>query len=294
MTENSAVSFHTLPDDTDEQVLESVGHVQDNIEAKVIDNEGNLVPFGVPGELCVRGYFTMLGYWDDEEKTRETLGKDGWLRTGDQFVLQADGYGKIVGRLKEMIIRGGENIFPKEIENFLATCPQIAEAHIVGVPDERLGEELCAFVRLRAESGSFTENDIKDFCKGKISFHKIPRYIEIVTDFPKTLSGKIQKFKLQQQFEEKFRNVFEDDTGGKSSPELNLPKLSYDILDPMPLRDIPDPAISEVIALDDFTEAPELETLTSNFEDEADFNPLPEVCNQRAAELEELTENLDQ
>ncbi|XP_055710383.1 medium-chain acyl-CoA ligase ACSF2, mitochondrial-like [Phlebotomus papatasi] len=204
MTENSAVSFHTLPDDTDEQVLESVGHVQDNIEAKVIDNEGNLVPFGVPGELCVRGYFTMLGYWDDEEKTRETLGKDGWLRTGDQFVLQADGYGKIVGRLKEMIIRGGENIFPKEIENFLATCPQIAEAHIVGVPDERLGEELCAFVRLRAESGSFTENDIKDFCKGKISFHKIPRYIEIVTDFPKTLSGKIQKFKLQQQFEEKF------------------------------------------------------------------------------------------
>ncbi|XP_059609390.1 medium-chain acyl-CoA ligase ACSF2, mitochondrial-like [Phlebotomus argentipes] len=205
MTENTAVSFNTLYEDTDEQILETVGHVQDHIEVKVIDAEGNLVPFGTPGELCVRGYFTMLRYWDEEQKTSEAL-VDGWLHTGDQFVLQADGYGRIVGRLKEMIIRGGENIFPKEIENFLATCPQIAEAHIVGVPDERLGEEMCAFVRLRSGSEIFTPDDIRAYCKGKISFFKIPRYIEIVTEFPKTLSGKIQKFKLQEQFKVKSKN----------------------------------------------------------------------------------------
>uniref|UniRef100_A0A1B0D0P2 Medium-chain acyl-CoA ligase ACSF2, mitochondrial n=1 Tax=Phlebotomus papatasi TaxID=29031 RepID=A0A1B0D0P2_PHLPP len=193
-----------LPEDTNEQAFKTVGQVQDHIEVKVIDSAGYLVPFGVPGELCARGYLLMSGYWGDEEKTKETLGDDGWLRTGDQFVLQADGYGKIVGRLKEMIIRGGENIFPKEIEDFLASCPQIAEVHIVGVPDKRLGEELCAFVRLRAECESFTEKDIKEFCKGKISYHKIPKYIEIVTEFPKTLSGKIQKFKLQQWFEKKY------------------------------------------------------------------------------------------
>ncbi|GAB0099948.1 acyl-CoA synthetase family member 2, mitochondrial-like [Sergentomyia squamirostris] len=206
LTENSAVSFNTLHDDTDEQILETVGYVQDNIEAKVIDKEGQLVPFGTPGELCVRGYFTMIGYWGDEQKTRETLGTDGWLRTGDQFVLQADGYGRVVGRLKEMIIRGGENIFPKEIENFLATCPSVAEAYVVGVPDERLGEDLCAYVRLKIDHQNCSPQDIKDFCQGKISYFKIPRYIKIVTEFPKTVSGKIQKFKLQAQFKEK-RNI---------------------------------------------------------------------------------------
>ncbi|GAB0099946.1 acyl-CoA synthetase family member 2, mitochondrial-like [Sergentomyia squamirostris] len=204
MTENTAVSFISLYDDTDEQILETVGHVQDNIEVKVIDKEGQLVPFGTPGELCVRGYFTMIGYWGDEQKTRETLGTDGWLRTGDQFVLQADGYGRVVGRLKEMIIRGGENIFPKEIENFLVTCPSVAEAYVVGVPDERLGEEMCAFVRLKTDHQDCSPQQIKDFCQGKISYFKIPRYIEIVTEFPKTVSGKIQKFKLQEEFKKKY------------------------------------------------------------------------------------------
>ncbi|GAB0099949.1 hypothetical protein DMENIID0001_158530 [Sergentomyia squamirostris] len=203
MTESATVSFSTFHEDTQDKILETVGYVQDNIEAKVIDKEGQLVPFGTPGELCVRGYFTMIGYWGDEQKTRETLGTDGWLRTGDQFVLQADGYGRVVGRLKEMIIRGGENIFPKEIENFLVTCPSVAEAYVVGVPDERLGEEMCVFVRLKTDHQDCSPQDIKDFCQGKISYYKIPRYIEIVTEFPKTISGKIQKFKLQEQFKEK-------------------------------------------------------------------------------------------
>ncbi|XP_055711510.1 medium-chain acyl-CoA ligase ACSF2, mitochondrial-like [Phlebotomus papatasi] len=200
MTETTGLSFASLPNDTDEQGLETIGYVLDHVEVKVIDKEGNPVPFGTPGELCTRGYLNMLKYWDDEEKTKEIIDKDGWLRTEDQFVLQEDGYGKIIGRLKEIINRGGENIYPKEIENFLATCPQIAEVNVLGVPDERLGEEICAFVRLRVGSESFTEKDIKEFCKGKIAFHKIPRYIEIVTEFPKTLSGKVQKFKLQEEF----------------------------------------------------------------------------------------------
>uniref|UniRef100_A0A1B0CD98 Medium-chain acyl-CoA ligase ACSF2, mitochondrial n=1 Tax=Lutzomyia longipalpis TaxID=7200 RepID=A0A1B0CD98_LUTLO len=203
MSEYTGLSFSSFPEDVDEEVFHTVGYIQDHIEVKVIDPRGNVVPFGTAGELCVRGYFTMMGYWDDEEKTKEVLSADGWLRTGDQFILQPNGYGKIVGRLKEMIIRGGENIFPREIENFLATCPEINEAYIVGVPDERLGEEMCAFVHLHRGCESFTEQDIRDFCNGKIAHFKIPRYIEIVQEFPKTVSGKIQKFQLQQQFRQK-------------------------------------------------------------------------------------------
>ena len=143
----------------------------------------------------------MLEYWDDPEKTKETIGNDKWLKTGDQFVLQEDGYGKIVGRIKEMIIRGGENIFPKEIEDFLSTHPNVAEVHVVGVPDERLGEEMCAFVKLKPET-MLSHADMKHFCKGNIAHFKIPRYLEIVEDFPKTQSGKIQKFKLLKQWED--------------------------------------------------------------------------------------------
>ncbi|XP_055692886.1 medium-chain acyl-CoA ligase ACSF2, mitochondrial-like [Lutzomyia longipalpis] len=198
-TENSSVSFGIHYSDENKE-LDIAGQLQYHLEAKVIDAEGNLVPFGTPGELCVRGYFTMLGYWEDEAKTKEVLGRDGWLRTGDQFILYPDGYGQVVGRLKDMINRGGENIFPKEVENILVTCPQIAEAYVVGVPDERLGEELCAFVRLRDGVQTLSLEEVKEFCHGKISYFKIPRYLRIVDDFPKTLSGKIQKFKLQEQF----------------------------------------------------------------------------------------------
>uniref|UniRef100_A0A1B0C9C7 Medium-chain acyl-CoA ligase ACSF2, mitochondrial n=1 Tax=Lutzomyia longipalpis TaxID=7200 RepID=A0A1B0C9C7_LUTLO len=166
-TENSSVSFGIHYSDENKE-LDIAGQLQYHLEAKVIDAEGNLVPFGTPGELCVRGYFTMLGYWEDEAKTKEVLGRDGWLRTGDQFILYPDGYGQVVGRLKDMINRGGENIFPKEVENILVTCPQIAEAYVVGVPDERLGERACVpsfdseMVFRRCLWRKF-----KEFCHGK-------------------------------------------------------------------------------------------------------------------------------
>uniref|UniRef100_A0A0K8W2N9 Medium-chain acyl-CoA ligase ACSF2, mitochondrial n=1 Tax=Bactrocera latifrons TaxID=174628 RepID=A0A0K8W2N9_BACLA len=200
MTETTAVIFQSRPDDSMEQILNTVGHLQDHVEAKVIDSQGKTVAFGERGELCVRGYATMLGYYDDEEKTKETIGRDKWLRTGDQFILQADGYGRIVGRLKEMIIRGGENIFPKEIEDFLNTHPDICETHVIGVPCERMGEEVCAFVRLHDGLPKMSRQDIKDFCQGKLAHFKVPRYLVTVRDFPKTTSGKIQKFKLAEVY----------------------------------------------------------------------------------------------
>ncbi|XP_037959965.1 medium-chain acyl-CoA ligase ACSF2, mitochondrial-like [Teleopsis dalmanni] len=202
MTECSAVIFQSREGDTMEQVLNTVGYIQDHVEAKVIDKEGHTVPFGEPGELCVRGYVTMLGYHGEEGKTKEVLGPCKWLRTGDQFVLQEDGYGRIVGRLKEMIIRGGENIFPKEVEDFLNTHPQIIENHVIGVPDERMGEELCVFVRLEDGVENLTRKELKEYCKGKLSHYKVPRYVVPVKEFPKTTSGKIQKFKLLELFKQ--------------------------------------------------------------------------------------------
>lgn len=200
MTEGTAVFFQSLFNEPRENVLETVGHLMDHYEAKVVDQDGNTVPFGASGELWVRGYGTMLGYWGDEKKSRETIGADKWLRTGDQFQLREDGYGKIVGRIKEMVIRGGENIYPKEIEDFLNAHPKIRETHCIGVPDERMGEELCVYVRLRDASQPLDHAEMKQYCKGKISHFKIPRYLRIVDDFPKTMSGKIQKFKLLEQF----------------------------------------------------------------------------------------------
>lgn len=201
MTELSAVIFQSMYEETIQQMAETVGYIQEHVEAKVVDDKGQTVPFGERGELWIRCYSAMLEYWDDPEKTKETIGNDKWLKTGDQFVLQEDGYGKIVGRIKEMIIRGGENIFPKEIEDFLSTHPNVAEVHVVGVPDERLGEEMCAFVKLKPET-MLSHADMKHFCKGNIAHFKIPRYLEIVEDFPKTQSGKIQKFKLLKQWED--------------------------------------------------------------------------------------------
>ncbi|XP_002064748.2 medium-chain acyl-CoA ligase ACSF2, mitochondrial [Drosophila willistoni] len=208
LTETTAVIFQTLPGDDEESVLHTVGHLQDHVEVKVVDADGNCVPFGQPGELCVRGYVTMLGYHGDKEKTEETIGADKWLRTGDQFVLQEDGYGRIVGRLKEMIIRGGENIFPREVEDFLNAHPQIVEAHVIGVPDERLGEEIVAFVRLHndVDPKSFTVEALRAYSKGKIAHFKVPRYVVPIDAFPKTTSGKIQKFKLSQMFENNKKN----------------------------------------------------------------------------------------
>ncbi|XP_037048060.1 medium-chain acyl-CoA ligase ACSF2, mitochondrial-like isoform X2 [Bradysia coprophila] len=201
LTELSACVFFSLNNETEKQVTETVGSLQDHLEAKIVDQEGDIVPFGKPGELCVRGYSTMLGYFNDEAKTKEIFTRDKWLKTGDQFILQEDGYGRIVGRFKEMIIRGGENIFPKEIEDFLSTHPDIIEAQVVGVPDDRMGEEICAFIRTTEKGKVLQQNDIKEFCTGSIAHFKIPRYMKVVDEFPRTTSGKIQKFKLKEQYE---------------------------------------------------------------------------------------------
>ncbi|XP_073949026.1 medium-chain acyl-CoA ligase ACSF2, mitochondrial-like, partial [Choristoneura fumiferana] len=200
MTETTAAVFQSLPNDNTELVAETVGYIQDHIETKVVDDEGKTVPFGSPGELLVRGYSTMMGYWGEPEKTRKTLGADGWLHTGDKFTLNEDGYGRIVGRLKDIIVRGGENIAPKEIEDLLNTHPDIVESQVVGVSDERLGEELCAVVRLR-EGASLTPQDVQRHCTGRLAKFKIPRILKFAEEFPKTVSGKIQKYKLRDLIE---------------------------------------------------------------------------------------------
>lgn len=200
LTETTAVCFQSLPSDSEENILSTVGHLGDHWEAKVVDSDGKMVPYGTPGELWMRGYGNMMGYWEDEAKTKETLAEDGWLKTGDQFVLREDGYGQIVGRIKEMVIRGGENIYPKEIEDFLNSHPKILETHCVGVPDERMGEEICAFVRLRNSEEKMDRAEVKEFCEGKIAHFKVPKYVRVVEQLPRTTSGKIQKYKLLESF----------------------------------------------------------------------------------------------
>ncbi|XP_060838688.1 medium-chain acyl-CoA ligase ACSF2, mitochondrial-like [Rhopalosiphum padi] len=198
MTETSPCTFQHLSNDSDERIMSTMGFIQDHVEAKVVDTNGNMVPFGTPGELLIRGYLKMNGYFNDEEKTKETIDSNGWLHTGDQFVLYEDGYGNHVGRLKEMIIRGGENLFPKEIEYFLESHPMISQVQVYGVPDERMGEEVCASVILK-KGATVTEADIKAYSKGKIAHFKIPKYIFIEKDgFPMTASGKVQKHKLSE------------------------------------------------------------------------------------------------
>ncbi|GFG40504.1 hypothetical protein Cfor_06516 [Coptotermes formosanus] len=197
MTETSPISFMSIPSDTPEVQASTVGCIVDHVEAKVVDANGKMVPFGTPGELWIRGYLNMLGYWDEDDKTKEILGPDRWVKTGDQFVLQENGYGQVVGRIKDMIIRGGENIFPKEIEQVLEQHSEILEAQVIGVPDARMGEEVCACIRL-VDGARLTADQVKQYCRGKIAHFKIPRHVRFMADFPKTLSGKIQKFKLQK------------------------------------------------------------------------------------------------
>ncbi|KAL0880649.1 hypothetical protein ABMA27_001871 [Loxostege sticticalis] len=200
LTESTAGMFQSLPDDNIDVVAETVGFVHDHLEVKVVDEEGKTVPWGATGELMMRGYTTMLGYWDEPEKTRETVLEDGWLRTGDKFTLSPDGYGRIVGRIKDIIVRGGENIAPKEIEDLLNTHPDIIESQVVGISDERLGEELCAVLRI-SPGATVTLDDLKAHLSGKLARFKIPRVLRIAEDFPKTTSGKIQKYKLKDMVE---------------------------------------------------------------------------------------------
>ncbi|PSF04730.1 AMP-binding protein [Marinobacter fuscus] len=199
MTETSPVSTQTSSQDPFEKQVTTVGRTQPHLETKIVDpGTGNVVPRGEIGELCTRGYSVMLKYWNNEEKTREAIDESGWIHTGDLATMDEDGYIQIVGRIKDMVIRGGENIYPKEIEEFLYTHPAIEEVQVTGIPDEKYGEELIAWVKLRPEADPVTADDLQAFCKGKIAHFKIPRNYKFVDAFPMTVTGKIQKFKMRE------------------------------------------------------------------------------------------------
>ncbi|MDR7015519.1 AMP-binding protein [Acinetobacter sp. 3657] len=197
MTETSPVSVQSSVSDSIDKRVSTVGHVHPHVEIKIVDPEGQIVPQGTLGELCVRGYSVMAGYWGEEEKTREVIDAAGWMHTGDIAEMDADGFVKIKGRIKDVVIRGGENLFPKEIEDFLYTHPDISDVQVIGLPDTRYGEELCACIILHEHHQS-DEDGIRSFCKAHISHNKVPRYVKFFNEFPMTASGKAQKFKLQE------------------------------------------------------------------------------------------------
>ncbi|MEI2513722.1 AMP-binding protein [Acinetobacter soli] len=197
MTETSPVSVQSSVNDTIGKRVSTVGQVHPHVEIKIVDPEGQLVPHGTLGELCVRGYSVMAGYWGEEEKTREVIDAASWMHTGDIAEMDAEGFVKIKGRIKDVVIRGGENLFPKEIEDFLYTHPAICDVQVIGLPDTRYGEELCACIILH-EHHQINEESIRSFCKEHISHNKVPRYVKFLNEFPMTASGKAQKFKLQE------------------------------------------------------------------------------------------------
>ena len=199
MTETSPVSTQTSTDDSVEHRVSTVGRVLPHVESKIVDPDtGELVPRGEGGEYCTRGYHVMLGYWNDPEKTADAIDADGWMHSGDLATMDDDGYVNIVGRIKDMIIRGGENIYPREIEEFLCSHPAIADAQVIGVPDEKYGEELMAWVQL-APGGELTEEELRDFCRDKIAYFKVPRYIKFVSEFPMTVTGKVRKVEMRDK-----------------------------------------------------------------------------------------------
>jgi len=198
MTETSPVSFQSAVDDSIEIRVSTVGRIHPHLECKIVSPDtGEIVPRGTQGELCTRGYSVMLGYWDDPAATAEGIDAARWMHSGDLAVMREDGYVNISGRIKDMIIRGGENIYPREIEEFLYSHPKVVEAQIIGVPDLKYGEEVCAWVRLR-EGQSATEDEIREFCRGQIATHKIPRYVRFTSEFPTTVTGKIQKYRMRE------------------------------------------------------------------------------------------------
>jgi fatty-acyl-CoA synthase len=198
MTETSPVSTQTTTDDPVERRVSTVGRVQPHIEVKVIDAEGHIVPRGVSGEFCTRGYSVMLGYWDDGERTAQAIDAARWMHTGDLATMDDEGYCKIVGRIKDMVIRGGENVYPREIEEFLYRHPKIQDVQVFGIPDQRYGEELCAWIKLRAGE-TLTADDVREFCRDQIAHYKIPRHIRFVDEFPMTVTGKMQKFIMRDR-----------------------------------------------------------------------------------------------
>ena len=198
MTETSPVSTQTAVDDPVEKRTGTVGRVHPHLEVKVVDENGRIVPRGVPGELCTRGYSVMLGYWNDPENTALAIDAARFMHTGDIATMDDEGYLNIAGRIKDMVIRGGENVYPREIEEFLYTHPAVKDVSVIGVPDEKFGEELCAWIIRHPEAAPTDAESIRDYCRGKIAHYKIPRYVLFVDEFPMTVTGKVQKFKMRE------------------------------------------------------------------------------------------------
>jgi fatty-acyl-CoA synthase len=200
MTETSPVSTMTSPDDDLVRRTETVGRTMPHLESKIVDPvSGLVVPRGTPGELCTRGYSVMLGYWDEPEKTAEAIDEAGWMHTGDLAVMDDEGYVNISGRIKDMVIRGGENVYPREVEEFLYSHPDIADVQVIGVPDEKLGEELMAWVVLKPGAEPLTAEALRSFCEGRLSHYKIPRYVHCVDGFPMTVTGKVRKVEMREK-----------------------------------------------------------------------------------------------
>jgi fatty-acyl-CoA synthase len=197
MTETSPVSTQTAVDDPLDKRTATVGRVHPHLEVKIVDESGKIVPRGTPGELCTRGYSVMLGYWNDPGNTARAIDAARYMHTGDIAVMDAEGYVNIAGRVKDMVIRGGENVYPREVEEFLYTHPAVKDVSVIGVPDEKYGEELCAWIVLRAGAEPDPEA-IREFCRGKIAHYKVPRYVRFVDEFPMTVTGKVQKFKMRE------------------------------------------------------------------------------------------------
>jgi fatty-acyl-CoA synthase len=203
MTETSPVSFQSSTTDPLERRVTTVGRIQPRLEAKVIDQSGQIVPRGETGELCVRGYSVMRGYWDDPVRTAEVI-KDGWMHTGDLATIDNEGYCNIVGRAKDMLIRGGENVYPREIEEFLFRHSKVQSAQVFGVPDQKYGEEICAWIVLKP-GNDCTEDEIREFCRNQIAHYKVPRYIRFVQEMPMTVTGKAQKFMMRERMIEELK-----------------------------------------------------------------------------------------
>ena len=203
MTETSPVSFQSSTTDPLERRVTTVGRIQPRLEAKVIDKDGQIVPRGATGELCVRGYSVMRGYWDDPVRTAEVI-MDGWMHTGDLATIDDEGYCNIVGRAKDMLIRGGENVYPREIEEFLFRHPKVQSAQVFGVPDQKYGEEVCAWIVLKP-GNDCAEDEIREFCRNQIAHYKVPRYIRFVQEMPMTVTGKAQKFMMRERMIEELK-----------------------------------------------------------------------------------------
>ncbi|MDT3677644.1 MAG: AMP-binding protein [Burkholderiaceae bacterium] len=198
MTETSPISFQSGVDDPLDRRVSTVGRIQPHAEVKIVDDAGRVVPLGTAGELCTRGYLVMRGYWDDPERTREAIDESGWMHTGDLATIDADGYCNIVGRVKDMLIRGGENVYPREVEEFLQTHPKVQSAQVFGIPHPRLGEEVCAWIVLRPGQAG-TVDELEAFCRGRIAHYKVPSVIRFVPEFPMTVTGKPQKFLMRER-----------------------------------------------------------------------------------------------